>query len=257
MAKPPLRRGLSLGSRITPAVMWILGISTASFLVLLFSTPPARENLVGWLGLTPDSLLHGHIWKLVTTAFVYPANAVFAFLFNALMLWLFIPVLEREWGTRRFVWFAAVTTVVGNLVSALVGLALHSGSLISGLSPFIFASIAGFGTSFAHQPVQFFGVLPMKGRTLALGVLAVLLLQTLLNGDWIPSAGYVAAMAIAWGFAGGRLTPGVWVLRWRRNRLRRKLSVMSGGSPTQNSTQESTQKSTTTGRPPKKQEWLN
>jgi membrane associated rhomboid family serine protease len=242
MRNPPQRPGLNLGSRLTPAVTWILAISVGTFLVWIFSKP-VQPQIGAWLILTPESLLHGHVWKLVTTSLI-SLNPL-AFFFNVLMLWMFVPMLEREWGTRRFAWFAAATSLVGNLVSALIGLVLAPKAEITGMSPFIFGSIAGFGTAFAQQPVQFFGVLPMKGKTFALGVLAFLVISSALNREWIQGAGYVAAMALAWGFAGGRLTPSVWVLRWRRNRLRKKLSVMDGGSPSG------------TGRPPKKQEWLN
>jgi len=219
--------------------MWILAISVGTFLLWLFSGKAVRGRLEDWVVLTPGSLLHGHLWKLATTA-LFHVSALGLF-FNVLMLWLFVPVLEREWGTRRFVWFAVATSLVGNTVSALVGLALAPATPIAGMAPFMFGSIAAFGTAFAQQPVQFFGVLPMKGRTFALGFLAFLVISVALNGEWVQGAGYLAAMALAWGFAGGRITPSVWVLRWRRGRLRKKLSVMDGGS----------------GRPPKKQEWLN
>ncbi len=233
--------------------MWILAISVGAFLLYLFSGTAAQAQIADWLVLTPRSLVRGHLWKLVTTSILSlnpngTPNALAVF-FDVLMLWLFVPVLEREWGTRRFVWFAVATSLVGNVVSALVGLALAPATPITGLSPFIFASIAGFGTAFAEQPVQFFGVLPMRGKTFALGILAFLVLSVAMNGEWVQGAGYLAAMALAWGFAGGRITPSLWLLRWRRGRLRKKLSVMDGGTrPSPPSP---------TGRPPKKQEWLN
>lgn len=236
----PVRRGLNLGSRLTPAVTWILALSVGAFLLWLFSGDPVKAQIAPWLILTPSGLFAGKVWTLVTTALFNPS--AMAFFFNVLMLWMFVPVLEREWGTRRFVMFTLATTVVANLVAALVGILVSPAVPIAGLSALIFASIAAFGTAFANQPVQFFGVLPMKGRTFALGVSAVLLLSVLLNREWASGAGYVAAMTLAWAFAGGRLELGTWMLRFRRNRLKKKLSVMEGGL---------------TGRPPKKQDWLN
>ena len=240
----PVRPGLSLGSRLTPAVTWILALSVGAFLLRVFSTEAIRKQIAEWLILTPQSLFQGKVWTLATTA-LFNFDAL-AFFFNVLMLWMFVPVLEREWGTRRFIIFALATTLVANLVAALVGWLVSPLAPIAGLSPLIFASIAAFGTAFARQPVQFFGVLPMKGRTFALGITAFLLLSVLLNREWANGAGYVAAMTVAWAFAGGRLTPGTWLLRFRRNRLKKKLSVLDGGP---------------VGRTPqkneKKHEWLN
>jgi membrane associated rhomboid family serine protease len=240
----PVRPGLNLGSRLTPAVTWILALSVGAFLLSIFSGKDVQKQIADWLILTPHALFQGRVWMLATTA-LFNTNAM-SFFFNVLMLWMFVPVLEREWGTRRFVIFAVATTLVGNLVAALVGLLVSPDAQIAGLSPLIFASIAAFGTAYASQPVQFFGVLPMKGRTFALGVTAFLMISVLLNREWANGAGYLAAMAVAWAFAGGRLTPGTWLLRFRRSRLKKKLSVLDGRP---------------VGRPPqkneKKHEWLN
>src|SRR5262249_41873770 len=144
-----------------------------------------------WLVLTPRSLLAGHVWKLVTT-FFFPADGL-AFLLDLLVLWMFVPSLESAWGRRRFITFAAVTALVANLVSAVVGLllgGLAARTPISGITPFIYAAIVGYGVDFAEQPIRFFGVVPMKGKTLAIGIAVVVTLAVVLNGTWVDGAGY-------------------------------------------------------------------
>jgi membrane associated rhomboid family serine protease len=229
MRSPPGQ--VRLGARLTPVVTWLIAINVATFLLFTFSGQGAQHGLARWLVLTPRSLLEGHVWKLLTTAFM-PLDGV-AFLFDLLALWMFVPVLESAWGRKRFITFAAVTTLVGNLVAALVGLLLGGGAAltpIAGLSSFIFAAIVGYGVDFAEQNVSFFGVIPMKGKTLAIGMAVVVLIAAILNGTWVAGAGYAAAMVTAFFWTSGRITPRLWLLRWRRARLKRRYTVLDGGS---------------------------
>lgn len=205
----------------------MMGLEIAAFLFLTFASEPTQARILAWLALTPESLVRGHVWKLVTTSLL--AEGGVAFFFDLLMLWLFIPTLEQWYGPKRFLAFALATTVTGNLASALVGLALAPSFPVLGLSPFIYASIAAYGVLFGSQPVQFFGVIPMKARTLAIGVAVVVALFVLLDRQWVDGAGFFAAMGLAWVLTSGVVTPNLWWLRLRRWRLRRRYQVLDGG----------------------------
>jgi membrane associated rhomboid family serine protease len=217
-----------LGMRLTPVVTWLIAINVATFLLFTFSGKTAQGTLARWLVLTPRTLPEA--WKLVTTTF-FPTDGL-AFLFDLLVLWMFVPILESTWGRSRFLKFLAVTMLVANLVAALAGLAIgQTGVPISGITPFIYAAIVAYGVDFAEQPVQFFGVIPMKGKTLAIGMAVVITLAVLLNGTWVAGAGYFAAMITAYLWTSGRLpTPRVWLLRWRRARLKKRYTIIEGGS---------------------------
>lgn len=229
MAYTPGRRRVVFGrSRVTPAVAWLIGIEVGVFLLYLFSSEGGRASLLEWLALTPDSLRRGHIWKLATAPFLNVRGL--AFFFDMLMLWLFIPVLENHWGSKRLIVFFAATSVVGHLASALVGMALAPGLVLVGLTPFIYGSIVAYGVLYAQHPVQLFGVLPIKGKALAIGTFAFVTLFVLLEGAWTEGAGFYAAMALAWTMTSGLWTPNVWWLKLRRWRLRRRYTVIDGGA---------------------------
>lgn len=220
-----------LTARLTPAVKWLVGIEIAVFVVIALAGSTTSATLAQWLVLTPASILDGHVWKLVTTA-VFPHSPIQLFI-DILILWLFMPFLERQWGTRRFVEFAVITTLVANVVSVLVGLLLggvHALVPISGLTAFIYASIISTGTEFARQPIALFGVVKMEGRILAIGIAALVVIGMLVVQTWVVSLGHVAAMGAAWLMATGRFTPRLWVLQWRRDRLRRRYKVLDGGA---------------------------
>src|SRR5262249_21704645 len=157
-------------------------------------------------------------------------NANFlAFLLDILVLWMFVPTLESSWGRRRFLLFFAVTSLVGNVVAALFGL-LFPHTVIIGMAPFIYAAIAAFGAEWGDAPVQFFGVVPMKAKVLAIGVVIVMLLAVILNGDWAVGIGYVAAIACGVAFVS---SPRLWLMRLRRARQKMRMkryTVLRGGN---------------------------
>ena len=163
-----------------------------------------------------------------------------------MMLAMFVPTLERFWGTARFYRFVAITSLAGTVVGTLTGLALGaSHTAIAGLNPFIYGSIVAFGIIYAKQPVQFFGVLPLTGRQLMIGFIGFQILFVTLQGLWSQGAAVAAGMVAAALMTSKRFSPGLAWRRWRIQQARAKLTVMQGGQ---------------TGKPAGKrdeQKWLN
>lgn len=228
MRYSPGRSGRSR-TRLGQGAAWVLGFEVGFYLLFLFSGPRAKEGLLAWLALTPDSVFSSfHLWKVVTAALVN--TSALAVLFDALMLVFFVPTLEEFWGTRRFVKFLLATSVTGNVASALVGLAVAPYGVVFGLSPFLLASVAAFGVVFKNQQVQLWGVVPLRGRSVAIGTTVVLVLYVLFNGAWVEGAGFFSAMGLAWAITLGVFTPNLWWVKWRRYRLRRRYHVIDGGA---------------------------
>jgi hypothetical protein len=219
---------LSITGGLTPTIKKLLIVVGAAALVWLLGGRPVQAEMVRWLVLDPASLARGEVWKLVTTAFVNPD--MLGLIFDVLLMWLFVPVLERWWGSKRFISFFFATTIVGNLVAALAGLVLGKDLVvIAGLNAFAYASIAAFGVLFANHPVALFGAIQMKGKTLALGMLAVAVVLTLVDKAWVWGAGALSAMALAYLMTTGRFTPNLWWLKLRRYWLKRRYRVIDGG----------------------------
>jgi membrane associated rhomboid family serine protease len=222
---------LQLRGRLTRGAAWLVGIVATSFVVFMFAGAAMQGRIADALVLTPYSLFHeGQVWKLATSAVIYPPKDVVTFFIDGLMLFMFVPVLERWWGTKRFVTFVIASSIVGNLAAAAVGAALGYATMpIYGLTPFIYGSIVAFGVLFSDQPVQLFGVMPIKGRSLALGAAALMALMVLLDKQWVRGGGAFAAMGLAYVMTTGSFTPNLWWLQWKRWRVRRKLGVVDGG----------------------------
>jgi len=145
-------------------------------------------------------------------------------------MWMFVPTLERFWGTARFYRFVAITSLVATAVGCGFGYLIGDlRTAMSGLDPFIYAAFVAFGIVYARQPVQFFGVLPLTGRQLMYGILAFLVLSILLSQRWTHGVAYAAAMLAAAILTSKRWSPALVWKRWRIARARARLTVMSGG----------------------------
>jgi membrane associated rhomboid family serine protease len=229
------RRGPSFGDRfaglkITRGALIIAGLEVGLSLVWLMSNPAARAGIEDWVAATPSNVFeHGRVWTLVTSPFL--EKSFLGLILHVMVLWMFVPTLERFWGTPRFYRFVAVTSIVGTAAGVTMGLLLDRNEAILGLSPFMYASIVAFGIVYARQPVQFFGVLPLTGRQLMYGFLGFVSLFVLIQQLWWLAAAFGAAMIAAALMTSKRFSPGLAWKRWRIAKARAKLSVIEGGKP--------------------------
>jgi membrane associated rhomboid family serine protease len=223
--------------RITRGALVIAGLELGLSLIWLLVDNPTKAQIAEYVVATPYNVFErGRVWTLVTSNFLEP-NFV-GLILHMVVLWSFVPTLERFWGTARFYRFVAVTSIAGTLVGTLAGWLMGHVSpialgpeVISGLNPFIYASIVAFGIVYARQPVQFWGVLPLTGRQLMYGFLGFLALFVLLQGFWEQGAAFAAAMIAAALMTSKRWSPGLTWKRWRIKRARAKLTVVQGGKP--------------------------
>jgi membrane associated rhomboid family serine protease len=214
--------------RITPGAFFIIAIEIGFSLVWLLSGAEARASIAEYCVATPSSVFeHGRVWTLVTTNFL--ELQFVSLLLHGVMMWMFVPTLERFWGTARFYRFFAITSIVG--VAAGVGMGWVTGRdfPISGIDPFIYASVVAFGIVYGRQHVSFFGVLPLTGRQFMWGFIAFLCLFIGLQRFWELGAGLAASMISAAILTSKRASPGLAWKRWRIARARKKLSVIDGG----------------------------
>jgi membrane associated rhomboid family serine protease len=227
-----VRRRLQSGNLgITRGALTVLGLELGLSMVWLLSNDETKAAIARYVAATPSGVFEdGRVWTLVTSPFL--ELSFINLLFHGFVMWAFVPTLERFWGTARFYRFVAVTAVVGTIVGTGVGYLLGYNRPISGLGTFLNAAIVAFGIIYARQPVQFFGVLPLTGRQLMYGIIALSALFVLLGGLWELGAAYAAAMLTAALMTSKRWSPGLAWKRWRIQRARAKLTVMQGGQGT-------------------------
>jgi membrane associated rhomboid family serine protease len=210
--------------RITRGALIIAALEIGLTLVWLMSSPSGRDSFLEFVAASPSTVWgHGRVWTLATSPFL--EVQFLTILLHVVVLWSFVPTLERFWGTPRFLRFVAVTSVLGTAAGTAMGLLTGKDVPILGLSPFIYASIVAFGIVYARQPVQFFGVLPLTGRQLMYGILGFLVLFIGLEQQWELGVGFAASM-IAAALMTSKSGPGQMYRRWRIKRARAHLSVV-------------------------------
>lgn len=216
--------------RITPGALVLLIAQLVVTFGYLLCNEGLKAELKQWLVLSPSQVFeHGRVWTLVTSPFL-ELNFI-SLVLGVLMLWMFVPTLERFWGTARFYRFAAITSIVGGVAGILVGLLTGRDMAVYGLSPFIYASIVAFGVLYARQPVEFSFYIRLTGRQLMYGFIGFLVLFVAIQGLWEQGASYAAAMLAAAVMTSKRWSPGLAWKRWRIARARARLSVIEGGAP--------------------------
>jgi membrane associated rhomboid family serine protease len=214
--------------RITRGAAILLFLEVGTTLVWLFLDKPTQMRLAEWIMPTAETVWrHGRVWTLVTGAFIEPD--FLSLLLQAFMLWLFVPALERWWGTPRFLRFAAYTTLTAMVCGTLAGLALGQEVPILGLDAFVWATVVAFGIIYARQHVQFFGVLPITGRQMMYGTIGFVTLFVVLQGAWELGVAYAGAMGLAAMLVNQKWNPRLAWLRWKKKRERAHLSVLVGG----------------------------
>ncbi len=221
MQKPQISRG---------ALILLCATGAISGLFFL-SNDHIRAHMAEYLIASPESVFtRGWAWQLVTSPLL-ETNFI-SLLLHAFMLWMFLPALERWWGMKRFLLFALYTSLIGSLAGVATAYFAGTGTRpISGLSPFVFAGIVAYGRLFSKQPVSFFGVLPMTGRQLTIGIVVVTLLMIAIGRDWPYGASLVGAMGLAVAMTSEHYSPRILWLKLKQRRIRSRLKVVPKDEP--------------------------
>jgi len=214
--------------KITKGCLYLLVGSVSMSLFFLMSKDEMRMEIGRFVAASGQSIwVDFKIWQIFTSPFLEVEFV--PLIFQGFMLWMFVPALERWWGFKRFLKFAAYVSVIGVVVGTFVGILIPSvadNAAITGLDPLIYASIVAYGTLFANQQVQFFGILPITGRQLTIGISGFMLLFVILGQRWGEGGANCSAMLVAWVLTNGKWTPKIWLLKRKQKRIRAHLKVV-------------------------------
>lgn len=186
--------------------------------------------MISSLELEPRAVLGGQIWRLLTYGLLH--GGLWHLVGNLALLYFFGLELERLLGARRLLHMVLWTTVGGGMLASVAP--FFMGSL--GLSPdqaVIGASGAGLGLLtawclyYSNRSISLFGILPLLGRQLLLGVVILEILGSVGLGN-SSSAAHFGGMITAWLLVTGKWQPKRWKKR-PKARPEPKLKVLKGG----------------------------
>jgi len=155
----------------TPALTVIIGINVVVFLAWQAASvmPSLREFMVVNFLVSTTHVLHGYLWTLVTAAFSH--SEMWHLAINMFVLWSFGTVLERLWGTRTFVVFYLIASVVASICHCFVSTVLIGNSDIPalGASGAVSGLLLAYALLFPRHKILLLGIVPVPAL---LGVLA-------------------------------------------------------------------------------------
>jgi membrane associated rhomboid family serine protease len=214
---PPMRFA---SSHLSPVVKWLLILNAAVFLAT-FLVPAFDHYFLEWFSVHPTNVGRSlQLWRLITYQFLH--GGPWHLFVNMLALFFFGPMLERFWGSRRFLVFYLVCGMTGGILYPLLVLAgwLNAAYLV-GASGSILGMLAAGAMLFPNLTVYMWGIFPLRLVTLAI-ILAGISIITLLRPDRFANAGGEAA------HLAGMVTGAVYVFSqpWRAKLM---LRIRSGG----------------------------
>lgn len=160
----------------------MLFIIIGNAIVFLFSMMDTTGLFLQYLFFSPDKILGGQVWRLITFVFIPPSQNL---LYLALFLYFYYFIgktLEQQWGPGRFTIFyfsgVILTVIYGFAAYFLTG----SLSLILLNANYINLSLFfAFATLFPDNRVLLFFIIPIKIKWLALLDAVFFLLQIIIT----------------------------------------------------------------------------
>ena len=193
--------------RLTPAVQAIIAINVA----VAFLQTVAFGGLSGFLAFDPAAQ-PGRWWEAATYMFAHAG--IWHLLVNVYALYLFGPRLEHAWGYRKFAWFYLLCGLGGVAFQLLV---IHGGLLI-GASAAVFGVMTAYAMQWPEDEVYFLFVMPMRVRTLIVGLVAFNLVLGVLgigNGTNITYFAHIGGVIAAYAYMRMAASPGMDQVRQR------------------------------------------
>lgn len=183
------------------------------------------------LACTPEAVLHGQVWRLLTSALLTDPTSYGHLIFSLMGLYFLSTDLEQRWGGRRFLAFLAGATVLGNVLAIAVDLVapesfsnFHA-KMMFGPEAAIAATAIAWASMNADRQILLFFVVPVRGQYLTWVTIGFCLLGLVYRagapaGHIAPFGGVIAGLAFG---GGGQTSPfrrmilqlRLWIIRKR------------------------------------------
>lgn len=143
----------------------MLYVVVISLAVWLLSIMDSSRTLMSYFAFSPELILKGQVWRLITFMFIPQDTSMWALLFFYFYYWIG-STLEREWGTARFNIFifsgVLLTIIYGMVIYLITKQSASIGTYYIYLSMFF-----SFATLYPDTQVLFMFIIPVKIKWLA------------------------------------------------------------------------------------------
>lgn len=149
-------------------VKWLLISNIGIFILMSLASGTALMNAFRLLSLVPEAVVkHFAIWQLGTYMFLH--GGFEHILFNMLGLWMCGSMLERDWGTRRFLKYYFVCGVGAGLCDVILNAVLgHWDTRTIGASGAIYGLLLAIGVLYPNQNFYMYFLFPIRAKYLVM-----------------------------------------------------------------------------------------
>lgn len=207
---------LTLGWMVALLAIWLV---TA----VLVRVTSSGVEIVNALVLSPQALMQGRLWTVLTYGFLHPVESPFPLLWNLLMLYFFAPPLVERWGRGRFLLFAGLT-LVGGAVSIVVASLLGFPAPGMGAGALCMGLFLAWGLTFPDRTVLAAFVIPVRGIHMVYLSIFIVALEAVSTASSTSAqiGGMVTAAALVLGLWRGNAARLAWDNLLTALRIRKK-----------------------------------
>ena len=146
-------------------------------------------SLLGGAVMVTRLVLHGQVWRLVTSQYLHGDTT--HLLFNMIGLYFLGSALERVWGNKKFFLIYTIAGVCGNLLLMVASYVpwpgtgntlVNPGTPALGASGSVLGLLGAAAVLFPHAQILLFFVIPMRIRTAAIAFTALYVVNILTRG---------------------------------------------------------------------------
>lgn len=179
---------------ITPVVKWLLIINIAVF-IPCYMTRSLDEFVTTWFSVFPANLFMAlQPWRIITYQFLH--GGIFHLFFNMLVLFFFGPLIERLWGSKKFLIFYLTCGAMGGILYPILAIThVLSAEPMVGASGAIYGMLAAGAVLFPNLRVYVMGIFPMSLRALAIVIAVISILKFFGGENAGGEAAHLAGMA--------------------------------------------------------------
>jgi membrane associated rhomboid family serine protease len=224
-------RRSSLFGYFPPGIRWLLISNTLIFLVYFLGGGSVKLHLTTLFALWAAAAVRSlFVWQLFTYMFLH--GGITHLLFNMLTLWMFGTMLERDWGTRRFLKYYFLCGVAAGVCVLVANIAVGDWQTPTiGASGAIFGVLVAFGVLYPNQTVLMGFLFPIKAKYMVMIYAAIELLLTFGPNTGVSTVAHLGGMAFGYLYLKRRMPSvalpdvrGAW-RQWRLSRAKRKFQV--------------------------------
>jgi len=222
-------------------VKWLLIVNVGMFLLSSLAGSQFRNDFL-LLGLTPKLVVNQFpyfVWQLFTYMFLH--GGISHLLFNMLALWMFGTMLERDWGTRRFLKYFFLCGIGAGLCDVAVNTLLDRNTTTIGASGGIYGLLLAFGVLYPNQTVLMNFLFPIKAKYLVMIYGAIALFSAFGANSGVSNIAHLGGMAFGYAYLKLKMPrlgfPDVRgaYRKWRMERAKKRFQVYmrkhGGGGP--------------------------